>query len=71
MYMGIAVFLFAGFFLNVFLGASGGGLHLSEVSEMLVLTTSVLFFVAAILKREAAAKKITISEEMTSGRKQE
>lgn len=56
MYMGIAAILFAGFFLNVFLGASGGGLHLSEVSEMLVLTTSVLFFVAAILKREAQAK---------------
>jgi hypothetical protein len=62
MYMGIAAFLFVGFFLNVFLGASGGGLHLSEVSEMLVLTTSVLFFVAAILKREAAAKKTMISE---------
>lgn len=57
MYMGIAAFLFAGFFLNVFLSASGGGLNLSEVAEMLILTTSVLFFVAAILKAEAAAKE--------------
>ncbi len=57
MYLIIATVLFGAFFLNVFLGASGGGLQLGDVPEMLVLMVSVLFFVAAILKREAAAKE--------------
>ena len=57
MYMGIAALLFAGYFLNVLLGASGRGIFLGEVSEMLLLVLSALFFVAAILKREAAAKQ--------------
>jgi hypothetical protein len=57
MTMGISAILFAGFFLNVFLGASGRGAILGNVQEMLLLVLSVLFFVAAILKREAAAKK--------------
>lgn len=57
MTMGISAILFAAFFLNVFLGASGRGAYLGNVSEMLLLVLSVLFFVAAILKREAAAKK--------------
>ena len=56
MYLLVSAILFGAFFLNVFLGASGGGLHLSEVSEMLVLVASVLFFVAGILTREAAFK---------------
>lgn len=57
MYMGIAALLFAVYFLNVLLGASGRGIFLGEVSEMLLLVLSALFFVAAILKREAAAKQ--------------
>jgi len=57
MYLGIAAILFGTFFLNVFWGASGGGTYLSEVSELIVLMVSVLFFVAGILKREKAAKK--------------
>lgn len=57
MYLGIAAILFGTFFLNVFWGASGGGIYLSEVSELIVLMVSVLFFVAGILKREKAAKK--------------
>jgi len=57
MYLGIAAILFGAFFLNVFWGASGGGIYLSEVSELIVLMVSVLFFVAGILKREKAAKK--------------
>ncbi|NNF23496.1 MAG: hypothetical protein HKN63_01635 [Rhodobacteraceae bacterium] len=57
MYMGATAVLFAIFFLNVFLGATGQGTYLSEVQEMLLLSVSMLFFVAAILKREAAAKK--------------
>ena len=57
MYMGIAALLFAGYFLNVLLGASGRGVFLGEVSEMLLLALSALFFVAAILKREAAVNQ--------------
>jgi len=57
MYMGIAVVLFAIYFLNVFLGAVAGNQILKDVFEMLVLAASTLFFVIAILKSEAAAKK--------------
>lgn len=57
MYLGISAVLFGAYFINVFLGASGGGLHLSEVSEMLVLAISVLFFVAGILRKEAKAEE--------------
>ncbi|MFV1853138.1 MAG: hypothetical protein ACMZ66_20895 [Thalassospira sp.] len=55
--MGIAVVLFAIYFLNVFLGAVAGNQILKDVFEMLVLAASTLFFVIAILKSEAAAKK--------------
>ena len=57
MTMIISAALFSIFFLNVFLGASGTGRFLTDVQELLVLITSVLFFVAAILKRETAAKQ--------------
>jgi len=57
MYMGIAVVLFAAYFLNVFLGAVVGNPILDDVFEMLVLAASTFFFVIAILKLEAAAKK--------------
>jgi len=57
MYLGISAVLFGTYFINVFLGASGGGLRLSEVSELLILVVSVLFFVAGILKKEAKANE--------------
>ena len=57
MYLAISAALFGAYFINVFLGASGGGLQLSEVSEMLILIVSVLFFVAGILKKETQAKE--------------
>lgn len=58
MYMGIAVVLFAAYFLNVFLGAVVGSPILNDVLEMLVLAASTFFFVIAILKLETAAKKL-------------
>jgi len=57
MYLKISAVLFGAYFVNVFLGSTGRGLSLGEVSEMIVLIVSVLFFVAGILKREAAAKE--------------
>lgn len=57
MYLGISAVLFGAYFINVFLGASGGGLQLSEVSEMLILVVSVLFFVAGILRKEAKVEE--------------
>lgn len=57
MYMGIAVVLFAAYFLNVFLGAVANSPVIGDVPEMLVLAASALFFVIAILKLETAAKK--------------
>jgi len=56
MYMGIAVFMFAAYFLNVLLGAVTGSPILGDIPEMLVLVVSTLFFVVAILKREAEAE---------------
>lgn len=56
MAMGIAVILFAAYFLNVFLGAVTSSPVLGDIPEMLVLVASTLFFVVAILKREAEAK---------------
>lgn len=48
--------LFAVFAANVYLGATGATRFLSDVSEMLLLFGAALFFVAAILRREAIAK---------------
>ncbi len=56
MTMGIAVVLFAAYFLNVFLGAVTSSPLIGDIPEMLVLVVSTLFFVVAILKREAEAK---------------
>ncbi len=59
MSMGIAVVLFVLYFLNVSLGAFGTAAFLGDVSEMLLLAVSGLFFVVTILKREATAKDST------------
>lgn len=56
MNMAIAVVLFGIFVLNVSMGAFGAGSFLGDVPEMLLMTGSALFFVAAILVREAKAK---------------
>lgn len=57
MFLGLAVTIFGIFFLNVFWGATGGTPYLGEVTELLTLAISVLFFVAAILKAETTSKK--------------
>ncbi len=59
MSMGIAVVLFILYFLNVSLGAFGTAALLGDISEMLLLAVSAIFFVVAILKGEAAAKDST------------
>jgi hypothetical protein len=41
---------------NVGIGSSGGKVFLGDVGEMLVLFASAIFFVVAILQREAARK---------------
>ncbi|WP_114287204.1 hypothetical protein [Candidatus Halocynthiibacter alkanivorans] len=58
MFLGIAAALFTAFFANVLLGSSGGEMYLNEVQEMLLLLASVIFFVAAILKKEAAKDRV-------------
>ena len=62
MFMWIAAILFSTYFLNVSMGAFGGGQFLSDVPEMLLLAVSVLFFVVAILQREAAEKETAKSK---------
>ena len=48
---------------NVLLGALAGAPVLDDVAEMLVLFAASIFFVAAILRREADAKKKTPSQQ--------
>ena len=57
MYLGISAVLFAIFFLNVLLGSMGIDPYLDNVAEMLTLLAATVFFVLAILRREAAAKE--------------
>ena len=56
MYLAIACVLFALYFGNVSLGAFGGAPVLDDLGEMLLLFVAVIFFVIAILRREAARK---------------
>lgn len=57
MALALATVLFLAFFANVVLGALGGNAVLGDVGEMLVLFAASIAFVAAILNREAAARK--------------
>lgn len=52
----VSAVLFCLFAANVALGSMGAGVVLGDVSEMLVLFAASIFFVAAILQREAAEK---------------
>lgn len=53
---GIAAALFAVFFANVLTGTLTAKPFLGDIGEMLLLLVSSLFFVAGILKSEAASK---------------
>lgn len=52
----IAALFFVIFVINVAVGSAGGPAFLSDIEEMLMLFAASVFFVAAILKKEAAAK---------------
>jgi len=51
-----ALICFTAYFGNVMLGASGAGVLLGDVAEMLMLLVAVVFFVVGILEREALEK---------------
>ena len=51
----VALVLFVAFFANVAAGASGMGVYLGDVAEMLTLFASSVFFVIGVLLREADA----------------
>jgi len=55
--------LFAIFALNVALGSFGGAPFLGDVGEMLLLFSASVAFVAAVLKREAAAKNDSVKKD--------
>lgn len=57
MFLILASILFLAFVSNVVLGATGSGVVLSDVGEMLVLFAASVAFTVAILKREAKVKK--------------
>ncbi len=50
-----SLIFFLAFFGNVTLGASGSGVILGDVAEMLTLLASAVLFVIGVLAREAAA----------------
>jgi ABC-type polysaccharide/polyol phosphate export permease len=51
-----ALACFAVYFANVLAGAFGSGVLFRDVTEMLLLLASCVFFVIGILAREAAAR---------------
>ena len=51
-----ALICFGAYYSNVMLGASGAGVLLGDVAEMLMLLVAVVFFVIGILEREALEK---------------
>ena len=57
MFLAASFLAFVLFTVNVAMGASGGNAVLGAVGEMLVLFASAVFFVVAILKREADRDK--------------
>ena len=56
MFLESAPALFLIFVANVVLGATGNSQYMGDVGEMLTLFAASIAFVAAILRREAAAK---------------
>ena len=69
MFLIMATLLFAAFALNVAMGSFGVSPVLGDVGEMLLLFAASLAFVAAVLKREAAAKED--NNQKTQGRNQD
>lgn len=56
MFLAASVIVFGIYFVNVAMGAFGGGVFLGDVGEMLVLFAAAILFVVAILQKEAARK---------------
>ncbi len=54
--LALAALFFGIFFANVTTGAMGGTVFLGDIAEMLTLFIASLFFVGAVLCREALAK---------------
>lgn len=58
MFLIISGIIFSLFVLNVVLGAFASAAFMGDVGEMITLFIATLFFVAAVLKREAAEKEL-------------
>lgn len=56
MFLFAAAAFFAVFLLNVIMGAFAGAAFLGDLGEMLCLLAAATAFVAAVLRREAAAR---------------
>lgn len=56
MFLFVSLFVFAVYFSNVAFGAFADSVFLSDVGEMLVLLVASIFFVVAILQKEADRK---------------
>ncbi len=57
MFLAASILVFVVYFTNVALGAFMGNAFLGDVGEMLVLFTAAIFFVVAILQKEADRKR--------------
>jgi len=53
MFLAVSAIVFAIYFINVAMGAFAGTTFLGDVGEMLVLFAASIFFVVAILQKEA------------------
>ena len=56
MFLIIAIAFFGIYIANVVLGATGRGVFVGDVGEMLLLFAASIAFVVAVLRREAAEK---------------
>lgn len=53
MYLGVSAVLFAGFMINIIMGAIGYQPLLNDIGEMILLFLAVIIFVLAILEKGA------------------
>ncbi|PYG33193.1 hypothetical protein [Pelagimonas varians] len=57
MFLAASLVVFTIYFVNVALGAFSNAAFVGDIGEMLILFTSAILFVVAILQKETARKK--------------
>ena len=65
MFLSLSIVLFLVFAVNVGLGSFGGIPFLGDIGEMLLLFSTTIAFVVAILQREASAQSGKSNQDQT------